>query len=605
MTLHKRTRDFDHADDDRPFAARVVDLEAFAAHPLTLWRECVVEGAYKLGLLVGAGYSDQFSADRVWRAAISRRGGMHFDVQDMTAMQADCAVQFERGQAEGKRSPKAVQFAFPQPDAGLFQTSRSVPRISAATLTGPFYDLVAQETANTGLPTNYLVLAWITACAGVIGTVRAVSPMPFTYSEPAILWTALVGEPSDKKSPSIDRAHKLVTEIDAELHPENERRQKNYAREKLRYQAEVKAFETAHRDADRAKRPSPTPPDEPDKPVFERLLVSNVTPEKLIALFADNPRGLVGIFDELPAFWKSFNTYAQGDGRQLALKAYGARSGQLDRVKMSEPLIAERCALSVLGGVQTDVLRKVIEGSEDDGFFARFIYVLPSVHPQKLQGSTLPLDPVRLALQRLRALDFDASGEPIVLYLEESCRDEFSAWRTKTENNSRYQGPGMKGWMAKGPGMVLRIALVLELMRWAGRPSADEPEHVSQWAFENARSLWEDALVDQAAAVFGQERSTPADEDARRLAIYLAESGERTVNASTIREGRRVKGLTRSENVKAAFHRLADASIVFPNRQRDGGTEAGRGSTGRARLDYIVNPALAEMIRRIGNPEAA
>jgi hypothetical protein len=120
---------------------------------------------------------------------------------------------------------------------------------------------------------------------------------------------------------------------------------------------------------------------------------------------------VIGVFDELPAFWNNFTAYNQGDGRQLALTAYGGRAGMFDRVKLDESLIAERCALSVLGGVQTDVLRRVIERDADDGFWARFLYVFPSTETRARIARPLPIEPARAALLKLRSLAFTRANQ--------------------------------------------------------------------------------------------------------------------------------------------------------------------------------------------------
>lgn len=580
MNIHKRTSDFAQGEDDRGFAASLVNLDAYALQPFEVWEAAVVEAAYKLGLLAGSGYVVPFTAERTWTIALTRRISFQRDLPDHRALFEKCRIEFERGQAEGKQRPANAVHAFPEPDRSLFRSAGSVAKIRASILPEPFFRLVEQQTRNTGLPTNYLVMAWLTACAGLIGTSREISPAPHSWSEPPILWTALVGEPSDMKSPSIDLSQKLVEEIDAELHPINAKKLEEFAQELTRYSAEQKAYEAEIKNAGRTMGSTSEPPIKPKRPALERLLVGNVTPEKLIALFADNPRGLLGIYDELPAFWKTFNTYNQGDGRQLALKAYGGRSGTLDRVKMDEPLLAERCALSILGGVQTDVLNKVIERDENDGFFARFLYVWPSVHPLRLQGKDLRLDPVRNAMRRLRKLDFENERSK-VLYLADECRADFESFRIEWLNHARLKGTGLNGWVAKGPGTVLRIALALEFMAWAGEPNAPEPKSVSRESFAKARLLWEDALYYHAERAFGFERTTEADEGARKLALHLAESGEPRVNASEVRE-RRLPGLRVSAEVQAAFARLVDAGIVFPDANREGGQQpAGAAQAGR------------------------
>ncbi len=137
---------------------------------------------------------------------------------------------------------------------------------------------------------------------------------------------------------------------------------------------------------------SAEPPIEPTRP---RIRVADATIEKLGALAAALPRGLLLVRDELAGWLGAFDRYGGGGSdRAFAIEMYGGRSYVVDRMRSSEPLQIRHLSIGVLGGVQPDKLPAIIAGP-DDGLAARFLWSWPDVRRAFLSPATSPAMPQR------------------------------------------------------------------------------------------------------------------------------------------------------------------------------------------------------------------
>ena len=64
----------------------------------------------------------------------------------------------------------------------------------------------------------------------------------------------------------------------------------------------------------------------PQEPVRKRFLISDVTPEGLSLIHAQNKRGLCLWADELSAWFKNFNRYNNGSEEQFWLSVFSAKT---------------------------------------------------------------------------------------------------------------------------------------------------------------------------------------------------------------------------------------------------------------------------------------
>ena len=216
--------------------------------------------------------------------------------------------------------------------------------------------------------------------------------------------------------------------------------------------------------------PMPVGAESPEEPEAPRILTSDVTPERLGTLLSNNPRGLLNTRDELSGWLLGFDRYNKGGERSFWLEAYGARPYTIDRVKAGGSVHIPRLSISVFGGLQPDRLSSLLLGADDDGLPSRFLWSWPDSLPPSRPTAVASSDFVRRAFTRLAGLNpgQDESGDiPILMRLSDEAAAEFHDWRLDHYARSRgVSGMVLSAW-GKMDGLVLRLAMVLELGAWA------------------------------------------------------------------------------------------------------------------------------------------
>jgi hypothetical protein len=76
------------------------------------------------------------------------------------------------------------------------------------------------------------------------------------------------------------------------------------------------------------------------KPHWQKMLVSDVTPEALAEVHFHNLRGLGSLTDELASWFKNFDRYHKGSEEQFWLSNWSNKPIRIDR-KTGEPLLSE------------------------------------------------------------------------------------------------------------------------------------------------------------------------------------------------------------------------------------------------------------------------
>jgi Protein of unknown function (DUF3987) len=173
-----------------------------------------------------------------------------------------------------------------------------------------------------------------------------------SWKESARIWAALIGEPSTKKSPILQRATRALTRIDRDL-------SKAYAKARAEYDA-------LPADERRAKQP----------PAHKRARLEDTTIEAAQAVLKDNPEGVLCAQDELSGWFGSMDKYTAGRGaakdRGFWLQAYNGGYYSVDRISRG-PCAIENLSVCVLGGIQPGPLRRLAEEAVDDGLIQRLI----------------------------------------------------------------------------------------------------------------------------------------------------------------------------------------------------------------------------------------
>ena len=476
------------------------------------------------------------------------------------------------------------------PDMSIAMRVRHSPPAFPTNVFGALEPVIKAQASSTSSPIDYTAMATLVIGAAVIGNARSVSPWE-QWEEPACLWAAVVGNPSSGKSPAMTPLISAVRTMEADDAPQ-------FAQDHLRWETEAQAAKET-RDAwesqvkkaikDGSDVPEcPTGAIEPTAPARPRIVVSDTTPEALANLLAGLPRGLLSYRDELSGWLGSFDRYTTAQTeRPFWLEAFGGRSFTVDRVKHPLPIVIPHLLISVLGGIQPDKLASLLLSGDDDGFCARMLMVWPEPVPPR--RPTVPANPtVMLAcLRRLRSLQMTLDGNeahhPLVLPLTSGAADWFDQWRTG-HYHATLDVPGMLGGhLGKYPGLLLRLALVLEHLWWSATSTVEPPNSISLAAVNAAGRLLEDYLRPMAQCIYGDAAMPEIERRETILAHWILKTKPRLINARELRRTTHLPGLRESKEVNETLAALVEAGWLKKTPTRTGGGH------GRQRSDYEVD----------------
>jgi hypothetical protein len=230
-------------------------------------------------------------------------------------------------------------------------TEQIAPEFPRHVLPSPIADFVEAKGQETGACRSAITMSALTAASAALSheTTLSLNEHGQFQVRPRI-WTLLVGDPSQKKTPAQMGAVKVLEDLEA----------REWA-ERLRQWESI---------------PEEERPDEP--PPRPHFVVTDTTPEALAQVLEHQPRGLLVHADEMSGFIGSMDRYTSGKGssatRAMWLKAYdGGRYSLLRVARKTVPV--PNLSVSILGGIQPERLREM-EGLQSDGLLQRFIPVM-------------------------------------------------------------------------------------------------------------------------------------------------------------------------------------------------------------------------------------
>jgi hypothetical protein len=448
---------------------------------------------------------------------------------------------------------------------------------------------IADYAAMKSAPTGYvlgIVLAAAAACIGAARKVRA----RFGWESYTALWVLLVGPPSANKTPPLSPITAILKDIEREESEGFEPIRRAYETKRQAAKEARTIWESAVEKAVRAGNAPPEKPpgaDEPEEPRPPKIVVTNPTIERMVPILKHSPRGVILVRDELAGFVGNFGKYGGDGDAAFWLERYDGGAFSSERVKSGD-VEGDIGLASIIGGIQPEPLAELLFSRADDGFVSRLLMIYPEPVPRVWATPVADMDRIRLALTRLRgvAADIDAGRlTPRIVPLADDAKDLFSRWWIDNGAAGEASTGFQAGVLGKGPGVVLRLALVLEYLEWAAG-DGPEPVNVCLASIAAAIGLFEDYLLPSAYRVFGGAARDKKDLAAAMLLKKIRHVGERVVNAKTVYRTWRLPGLTTAPTVKAALDRLSEAGWA----RSDPGEPDAKG--GRPAGNWSINPLL-------------
>ena len=394
------------------------------------------------------------------------------------------------------------------------------------------------------------------------------------WTEAGNLWAMIVGRPGVMKSPDMRAALEPLQVLEtaaterfndaASLHRAEALAAKLRA-ETLQAQAKKALM------ADPAAKVAELLRDiaEPEAPTRARYIVNAPTWEKLHALLAENPGGLLMVRDELAGWLYDMGREEQAEARSFFVAGWSGGSYTVDRIGRGT-VTADDMRLSVVGAIQPGPLSDVMRargGRGDDGLIERFLVSWPDESSTWRDIDRLPDLPSRERVREaFRCLDRAAVGSGLdlpELLLSEAAREAFSDWRADLERKVRAPEPdAAESALAKFRHHVPALALTLHLVE-------SGPGEVSEAAMVRALALGE-YFESHAGRLYSSGRRAVVR--AARLIVGKAKAGALGV-VFTARDVYRKDwaGLTVREHVEEALDLLVSLGWLHELRPDTGG----------------------------------
>lgn len=280
------------------------------------------------------------------------------------------------------------------------------------------------------------------------------------WNESPLLYLAIVGRAGTNKSHPLSFALNPFFEKDKKTFKEYEQKRQEY-----QYVANLSK-------KDREQQCIA----EPVKPVWQKHIVQDFTPEALTEVHKHNKRGIGVYADELASWFKNFNRYNKGSEQEFWLSNWSGKPVIIDR-KSGEPTFIPLPFIPVIGTIQNAILEELAKDSRNqNGFIDRILFAMPNdlTKPYwsetELQPSIIENWEYLLSKLIELPLSYDETESPVpaILKFTGEAKQALKQWQvSNTDQCNHTANEAHRGIYSKLELYVVRLSLILEMMQWA------------------------------------------------------------------------------------------------------------------------------------------
>lgn len=441
------------------------------------------------------------------------------------------ALDFERLAANGDKLDSAFPQPTPEPLPPELPSVEPFPMAAMPDTLRPWVQDVADRLQ---CPPDFVAVPMLVAAASLAARVVAIRPQARTdWAVPGNLWALMVGRPGMMKSPALAQALAPIQRLEGLAGQHYAETLKLHRAEALADKLRAKAAE--HEAAKLLKKDKGAdvahllmePEGGDELPPRPRYIVSDATYEKLGAILAENPAGVLTVRDEVRGLLVDLAREEQAPARGFYLQAWSGGAYTFDRIGRGTLLIPD-ARLSMVGGIQPGPLAELVRlaraGKADDGMLERFLICWPDTAVDWRNVDRWPdSDARRTAFDAFERLDQltpeaiqaqqdhypngEAQGRPYLRF-DAQALEAFTEWRTGLESRVRTcENGGLEAALSKFRHHIPGLALALHLAGGHGGPVGIRPTlqalTLSDYFESHARRLHSSA---RRAAVRGASR---------------------------------------------------------------------------------------------------
>ena len=323
-------------------------------------------------------------------------------------------------------------------------------------------DMILTLARQENYTIEYMMASLLVAVSTAIGNAVNIRIRGGWISNSA-LYMILIGRPGTGKTPPLDFAFRPIRKHDAQA-------VKQFKLEMEQYNNLIESY--------KGKKETTTPL--PDKPILQRTIISDFTPEALMRALDDNHRGVVVYVDEIMGMFNAVNQYSRGQLIEQLLTAFSGKPLDISRCSMPVPIHIEYPFINIVGTMQITRMHELIEkGYKENGLLDRIIFVYPS--SQEISDWQLDEDSSFASFEKYsnmwesifnKVIDLpfsDNDNVQSILDFSPEAKAYFTNWRNNAIRAvNQIQDDGLvDSRVIKAPMITARLALVLQILRWA------------------------------------------------------------------------------------------------------------------------------------------
>ena len=342
-------------------------------------------------------------------------------------------------------------------------------------------EIVKATNENLNFPIDFIGASILYAVSVSIGNTHRVE-VKRGWLESSVLYLAIVAKAGTNKSHPLSFALQPIVEQDKITYRQYEQQRQTYEKSiclsrKEREQQFI---------------------DEPTKPIWQKFLLSDFTPEALAEVHKFNKRGIGVYVDELAGWFKNFNRYNKGSEMEFWLSVWSGKPINIDR-KTGEPVFIPLPFISVCGTIQNGILNELAKDSRtQNGFIDRILFVMPDNLEKTYWSETELSSEVpenwRKIISRLLCLniinDETQNPSPEILKLSKEAKKILFEWQKgNTDQSNDIENETVSSIYSKLEMYAVRLALILEMMSYSCNES--NKETISENSIKGALKLVE------------------------------------------------------------------------------------------------------------------
>jgi hypothetical protein len=372
---------------------------------------------------------------------------------------------FKDVKSDNRSTIKSIGFAELKAEAkSLLEIQDPIKKVLPSSFPIDVFPDEIQEIINAtnqclGFPLDFIGSSILLSASLAIGNTHKVEVIK-GWQETGALYVALVGRAGTNKSHPLSFALQPILEQD-------KRTFRKYENERLHFEENSRLSKEARKENNI---------DLLVKPVWQKSIVSDFTPEALAQVHKFNKRGIGVYVDELAGWFKNFNRYHKGGEQEFWLSVWSGKPINIDR-KTGEPVFISHPFISVVGTIQNGVLHQMgKESRTQNGFIDRILFAFPDnlekPYWSDSEISQSIIDKWTNVILRILELSFNVdenlSPKSEIISFSDQAWDILKAWQiTNTDLINSAENEHIASIYSKLEMYAVRIALILEMIFWS------------------------------------------------------------------------------------------------------------------------------------------